>query len=526
MGPLLRLLVFLGVLVALMDRGMFTYGSEKIMEGHLRWRVGVFGRCSKNCGGGVQYRRVECIQGNQEVSQIVDVKLCPLPAPKIDQICNNHTCGSLWSVGQWSHCSTSCGQGQMKRRVICMTKHIDGTQIPIEEYKCTADKPDDTKNCFLESCKMDSKFIPLIRTDNSTFIQLKPVRSINLRVGSNAVVIPKTRVTIRCPVKNFPPHIVNWKKNDEVLPLFGRVRKSMKGALKIRFAIAEKDTGIYTCFAGSLNANSSIEFQSARKAQKMAATFEEVSDDTKKIDKTYKVSPEIIADASRTRHKKAQFLVKRWTPCSNTCGFGIQTRVVTCAIKTDSYIKMYPDETCNRIGLRKPDNIRKCVEIEKCPVWNAGEWSNCTTDYCIRDGFAVMKRLIQCISPDGSVIDHKACLKTKAPEHKRVCENPNCLALWRTEKWTGCRPYCGPTRYKFRILSCVWKHSKKPAGINCHEKPRPHFRMACESTRCINVCRDKSRYCSLVSYLKMCRYPQFRVECCRSCSNHVYWRIR
>ena len=70
-----------------------------------RWRVGEFGRCSKDCGGGVQYRRVECIQGNQEVSQIVDIKLCPLPAPKIEQICNNHTCGSLWSVGQWSHVS-------------------------------------------------------------------------------------------------------------------------------------------------------------------------------------------------------------------------------------------------------------------------------------------------------------------------------------------------------------------------------------------------------------------------------------
>ena len=49
-----------------------------------------------------------------------------------------------------------------------------------------------------------------------------------------------------------------------------------------------------------------------------------------------------------------------------------------------------------------------------------------------------------------------------------------------------CRPYCGPTRYKFRILSCVWKHSKKPAGINCRGKPRPDIRMACESTPCIN----------------------------------------
>ncbi|GAB1610224.1 protein madd-4-like isoform X2 [Argonauta hians] len=486
------------------------------------WRIGKFGPCSAECGGGMQSRRVECVQGNQEISRVVDSKLCPLPQPFSEQTCNNHKCGSLWSVGLWSACSTTCGPGHMRRSVVCTTKMTDGRHLPIKEHMCRSNKPETSKPCYTKACKIDAQYIPLIRSENLTFIQLKQVPSINVRVGSNAVIIPNTRVTIRCPVKNFPPHIVNWKKNNHILPLYGRVRKSMKGALKIRHAIAEKDAGTYTCFAGSLQANSSIKFQSLQNAEQLASSFNSVDDDLQNnVNKDYKVSPGIIADASGSRRKKVQFLTKQWSPCTVSCGFGTQTREVNCAIKTDSYLKLYPDTACLRSGLQKPETIQKCVEMQECPTWKVGQWSNCTTQHCIRDGFAMITRQIDCLFSNGTITKANACHGEMVPEHRRICSNSRCVSLWRTSKWTGCRPYCGPTRYKYRILSCIWKHTKKSAGVNCKRKQRPHARVACDSSSCINVCRDKSRYCSLVTYMKMCRYPQFRTECCRSCSNHI-----
>lgn len=78
---------------------------------HCEWQIGDWGLCSTSCGDGVSARPVACPSGEDAD--------CAFSARPLDRKeCRNVT-GCTWSTSSWSVCSQSCGEGTQTRAVLC-----------------------------------------------------------------------------------------------------------------------------------------------------------------------------------------------------------------------------------------------------------------------------------------------------------------------------------------------------------------------------------------------------------------------
>lgn len=73
---------------------MFTY---------IRWEISSYGRCSVECGGGIQRRNIRCVVGTGRANLIkVGSYQCPDPIPITEKACNLNFCPASWQTGKWS----------------------------------------------------------------------------------------------------------------------------------------------------------------------------------------------------------------------------------------------------------------------------------------------------------------------------------------------------------------------------------------------------------------------------------------
>ncbi|XP_060601173.1 A disintegrin and metalloproteinase with thrombospondin motifs 7-like isoform X2 [Ruditapes philippinarum] len=104
-----------------------------------KWNPLDWTECSRQCGGGIRTRVVECI--NSESNEDVDQTLCDINTkPNAIGDCNKDTCHE-WESSEWSQCSATCGKSIRTRVVSCpQTGSCDPKHKPDEEEMCDVPK--------------------------------------------------------------------------------------------------------------------------------------------------------------------------------------------------------------------------------------------------------------------------------------------------------------------------------------------------------------------------------------------------
>ncbi|XP_070798738.1 A disintegrin and metalloproteinase with thrombospondin motifs 1 [Pituophis catenifer annectens] len=101
----------------------------------------------------------------------------------------------------------------------------------------------------------------------------------------------------------------------------------------------------------------------------------------------------------------SEWIIEEWGECSKSCGTGWQRRSVQCRDLSGR-----PASDCAKE--LKPSDVRPCADTP-CPRWQLGNWSSCSKT-C---GKGFKKRLLKCISFDGTILTHESCDLSKKPKH-------------------------------------------------------------------------------------------------------------
>jgi hypothetical protein len=118
-----------------------------------RYVTGEWGECSAKCDDGLATRSVHCLDHLGRVAE-GDCDSLTLPADQI--ACNDRPCAH-WHKGLWSDCDAYCGGGKQYRSMDCRLPHDDeymGVKVDPDEvaWLCPAEKPPIEQDCNIDSC--------------------------------------------------------------------------------------------------------------------------------------------------------------------------------------------------------------------------------------------------------------------------------------------------------------------------------------------------------------------------------------
>ncbi|XP_019630565.1 PREDICTED: ADAMTS-like protein 2 [Branchiostoma belcheri] len=126
------------------------------------WRETSWGQCSTTCGPGQQRRKVICGGVINRHFREFRGEICNLDYKPVEtQICNEMDCPATWFASPWGPCSTTCGAGVRGREVVCY--HGDQTST-----SCDPDTmPVIKMSCMNTPCPRSEDEVNDNCTDNS-----------------------------------------------------------------------------------------------------------------------------------------------------------------------------------------------------------------------------------------------------------------------------------------------------------------------------------------------------------------------
>uniref|UniRef100_A0A0B7AIJ0 PLAC domain-containing protein n=2 Tax=Arion vulgaris TaxID=1028688 RepID=A0A0B7AIJ0_9EUPU len=312
---------------------------------------------------------------------------------------------------------------------------------------------------------------------------------------------------------------LEWLKNDRPIRQGNRITITTRGNLRIRRSRPDKDTGTYTCIAENKRASLQIAFSD------LYAIIQETLQREKYLlgflaDEADNSTSSITIDPFDKQKRLLQLVVANWSACSTTCGSGVRNRKISCEIITNNYFEVFPLKTCKHAGIKIPASVEKC-NSHPCTRWVMKEWSTCLEHKCVKEGHSYKTRTVACAMESSSkLVNEKLCDAASRPLTNKECRNPLCRPVWNTSHWSECLAGCGESGVQTRMLTCSWKGNGNPAGRSCEGLPRPVLTRPCFNN-CTHECVDASDYCSIVPMMKLCRFTNFRIKCCHSCSSMI-----
>ncbi|KAG9266527.1 A disintegrin and metalloproteinase with thrombospondin motifs 17 isoform X1 [Astyanax mexicanus] len=217
-----------------------------------------------------------------------------------------------------------------------------------------------------------------------------------------------------------------------------------------------------------------------------------------------------------------RWVAGEWGQCSVTCGAGLQQREVGCVyqLQNGTYITTR-DLYCIT---SKPASLQQCEGRHCLTVWEASEWSKCSSD-C---GRGIRKRTVTCTNPQG------LCDPASQPTQEEPCEDHSNCYEWKTGEWSKCSSSCG-RGLQSRVVQCMHKVTgrhgsdcpiflKSPAYRQCHqgacnEKVNVNTitspRLAALTYKCTGD--QWTVYCRVIREKNLCQDMRWYQRCCQTC---------
>ncbi|XP_062931617.1 A disintegrin and metalloproteinase with thrombospondin motifs 20 isoform X2 [Cynocephalus volans] len=423
-----------------------------------RWHYSEWSQCSKSCGGGEKSRESYCI--NNFGHRVAD-RECQELSQVMIEICNEFSCPT-WATSEWSECLVTCGQGTKQRQVWCQLNedHLsDGFCSPIT-------KPESLRPCELHACA--SWQVGPWGSCTATCGHGYQIRAVKCVSELFSTVLDDEE---QCHGASRPSD-----KQDCMVtpcPFIPKIGVTSLPAVPIG-KIAQWRHGSWTPCSVSCGRGNQARYVSCRDAHDGIA------------DESYCAHLPRPAEISVCFSPCGEWQTGNWSPCSSSCGGGLQRRVVVCQ-----------DENGQSAGYcdaaSKPPESKHC-DAGPCPRWSYGSWGECTQT-C---GGGIKSRFVICQFPNGQVSQEHNCEILNKPPSVIQCHVQACPddVSWHRGSWKSCSASCGKG-IKYREVLCIDQFQGKLEEKYCSHLQKPRTHKACRSGRCPSWKTSRWKECSV-----------------------------
>ncbi|XP_042343691.1 A disintegrin and metalloproteinase with thrombospondin motifs 13 [Plectropomus leopardus] len=334
-----------------------------------RWDTGVFGPCSASCGGGERVRPVRCVQEDgADAVEVPDSECPPDTAPNTIAKCNLEHCPARWHVSDPEECSAVCGPGEAKRVVSCVRPE-DGRDVEVDHSFCSLQiKPSDSVPCVVDVCPIGWESTgeeqPLLKSGLSPRSRQAPVyvwspviSQCSKTCGNGTLQVwfscvdhqTRLRVTdVHCDASTKPPPQSESCNTSPCPPVW----RSKQGVCSV------------TCGGGV--ANRVLYCARETEGEEVVVEDSECSD-----------FPKPTAVVSCNDHScPARWKVFSTSACSASCDLGVAQRTVSCFQFVQGKESVVSEESCR--AAVKPATTVPCL-VQVCTFrWEVKPWSQCS----------------------------------------------------------------------------------------------------------------------------------------------------
>ncbi|XP_068619320.1 papilin [Battus philenor] len=178
----------------------------------------------------------------------------------------------------------------------------------------------------------------------------------------------------------------------------------------------------------------------------------------------------------------ARWVVEPWSPCSKPCGEGgTRSRQVYCQkLIVNGFPSIVADKECFELLGPKPELYQECNRNATCPTWFTGPWKPCD-QLC---GEGKQTRQVVCHQKTNGKVelfDDSMCEEEK-PATEQSCMMHPCDGVdWVLSEWSGCDTCTSTVRT--RVAHCATKDHKVVNSSFCSYHPAPVLEEPCDSAK-------------------------------------------
>ncbi|OXA63394.1 ADAMTS-like protein 1 [Folsomia candida] len=298
------------------------------------------------------------------------------------------SCGWLFQsfvAGEWSPCSSTCGEGSRTREVKCkIFLEFSRTIANLPDKECPGPKPSESEPCFSSPCHLGDMGIERLSDVHQAALADSEASGGNIRKTLSV---------------GLPP---------------GMAMQDMTFSWKV--------LGYTPCSTSCLGGIQEAMIQCVRDYDQRIATPVLCMD---------KPQPDIATTRTCNDHPcPPRWNVTEFGPCSKPCGGGVMTREVSCIHEvTRGNTVIVPNNICPSAI---PRTERLCNTVNCPPYWEPGEWGKCSKP-C---GGGLRTRIIHCkqISALGQIVELSNgdlhCNSPK-PGETKSCNKKSCSKMSR-----------------------------------------------------------------------------------------------